>query len=278
MLLEENRDFYRVWFEYLIRTPAYLRWADWMDRIRLGQNPPDYDEDDLFFIGYGDWFGNERPGDYPGGISFDGVYTRLGRQERIFTMLKKNAFSLSAELAFYGREKLEMGRKKLGRKKLGRSLTYQREEALLEQANRDTLERWETREREYSEGLNKYRYRSKPPGVNWGPKISATLKRRLNYYHLAEVCGVSRHEIIMDDYIFTFDLPFGHDFFSSAEREIDSFRYWKDGHANRDPRHFLSEEIAEARKVIAAVESGWFPAPPPPFKNCTTEKPPGKFP
>ena len=273
MLLEENRDFYRVWFEYLIRTPAYLRWADWMDRSRLGENPPLYDEDDSFFLGYGDWFGNERPGDYPGGISFDGVYSRLERQDRIFTMLENNAFSPAAELARSARVSLEMKREELGR-----ALTWQEEEALFEQVNRDTLERWKTREREYSESFKEYRYRSKPPGVNWGPARSATLKRRLNYYHLAEVCGVSRHEIIMEDYIFTFDLPFVHDFSSSVEREIDSFRYWKDGHANRDPRHFLSEEIAEARKVIAAVESGWFPAPPPPFKNCTTEKLPGKFP
>lgn len=270
MTLEEERDFYRVWFEYLIRTPAYLRWADWMNRTYSGEYLPFPAELDTFSIGYGAWLKSDRPWE----ISFDKVYSRAVYRKGLIAEAEENAFSPAAELARSARESLEMEREELGR-----SLTWQEEEALLEQANRAALEDRETRDREYSEGFKKYRYRFKPPGVNWGPVLSATLKRRLTYYHLAEVCGLFRDEIVMADDLPLIDLPFGPGPFSPDPKEIDFFRYWKRGHACRDPRHFLSEEITEARKTIAAVETGWFPAPPPPrFKNSSTAKPARKIP
>jgi len=264
MTLEEDRDFYRVWFEYLIRTPSYLRWADWMERTYSGEYLPFPAELDAFSIGYGAWFEHDRPWE----ISFDRIFSRVLYRKRLITEAENNAFLPAAELARSARESLEMEREELGR-----ALDWQEEEALLEQVNRDTLAEREIREREYLEGFRKYRYRSKPPRVNWGAALSGTLKRRLNYHHLAETCGFTRDEIVMADDLPIIDLPFGPGPFSPTPKEIDFFRYWKRGHASRDPRHFLSEEIAEARKVIAAVEAGWFPAPPPPFRNSSTGKP-----
>ena len=270
MTLEEERDFYHVWFEYLIRTPSFLRWADWKERICSGENIPWPTDLSPFLLGYGAWFNH----DYPWEISFDRVYSRVIYRKRLIEERNKKAFTPSGEIAWYARQALEVEREELGR-----SLSWKEDEEIIERVARETLERREIHEKEYEKGSKKYRYRSKPPGVNWGPVLSATLKRRLTYYLLAEVCGLSRGEIVMADYLPAFPAPFGLGPFSPNPREIDFFRYWKKGHADcRDPRHFLSEEIAEARKVIAAVEKGWFPAPPPLFRNSRTVNPPAKFP
>lgn len=262
MTQDEERDFWKVWFEYLIRTPAYLRWADWMDRTYSGEYIRWPVELDAFSFGYDAWLKH----DLPHQVYFDRVYYRLLHRQRMIAEAEKNGFTLASESARNAREALEWEREELGR-----ALTWKEEEALLEQVNRDTLAERETREREYREGFKRYRYRSKPPGVNWGPVLSGTLKRRLTYYHLHEICGFSRDEIILADDLPFVALPFGPGPFSPDPKEIDFFRYWKRGHASRDPRHFLSEEIAEARKVIAAVEAGWFPTPPPPFKKSSTK-------
>jgi len=287
MTLEEERDFYRVWFEYLTRTPAYLRWADWMERTYSGENIPWPADLHAFSVGYDGWFKHDLPWE----VSFDKVYSRITFRNRMIAKLNQHAFTPSEDIASNSSHCLENEREELGR-----ALTFQEEKAIIEKAARETLAERTTREKEYKESFKKYHYRSKPPGLNWGSVLSATLKRRLTYYHLQEIVGLSRDEIIRADDPISQNipilnrpanispppfglvpfgpLPFGRGpFLSNPTKEIDFFRYWKRGYAKRDPRHFLSEEIAEARNVIAAVEAGWFPAPPPPFKNSTMENP-----
>jgi hypothetical protein len=260
-----DEDFYRVWFEYLIRTPLFRRLYDWNERIYDGEQIPFPAELDAFSRGYSRWFKYDRPWE----VTFDRCYSRLKHREGVLKEVAALAFTPAQEIAWHSRQELQSEREDLGR-----GLTWQEEQAIIEKTAEAVLSDREKREKKFQSEFAAYRYKAKPPGFNKGPSLLATLKRRLNYYYLEEICNFTRSEIIFNDNLelgpapLDFYLPFGPGPFTDKPREIDYFRYWKQGNgAQRDPRHFLSEEITEARKVIAAVEDGWFPAIPSSFNN-----------
>jgi hypothetical protein len=260
-----DKDFYRVWFEYLIRTPRYRRFAEWQERIYDGEQIPLPAELEAFSRGYSRWFKYDRPWE----VTFDRCFSRMQHRERV--LKEFIPFTPAKEIAWYSRQELQSEREDLGR-----GLAWQEEQAIIEKTAEAVLFDREKREEKFQSNFAAYRYKAKPQSLNWGVVLSATLKRRLTYYHLEKISGLTRDEIIFGafttDNVPTGYLPFGTGpFVGRAEpKEIDSFRYWKQGNgAHRNPSHFLSEEIAEALKVIAAVEEGWFPAIPSSFNNPT---------
>ena len=260
--MEEEKDFYLVWFEYLILTPRYRRLAEWQERIYDGEQIPFPAELDAFSRGYSRWFKYDRPWE----VTFERCYSRIQHRKRVLKEVEPLAFTPAQEIAWHLRHELEYEREDLGR-----GLTWQEEQAIIEKTAEAVLSDREKREKKFQSDFAAYRYKAEPPGRNKG---TATLKRRLNYYYLEEIRNLTRTEIILKDDLelgpapLDHYLPFGPGPFTDKPREIDFFRYWKQGNcAHRDPRHFLSEELAEARKVIAAVEEGWFPAIPSSFNH-----------
>lgn len=270
-LTNKDKDFYRVWFEYLIRTPAYLHYDAWMERIYAGEDVPWPKDLDRFCSGYGEWWNHDRPWEF----TFDRCWWRLKHRQRMSQQAEQNAFTPAAEIGWYARQELAFEREDAAR-----ALTFEEEGAIVERVADFVLNDRHERETAWRNGFRDYRYKGKPAGVKAGSHRLAVLKRRLTYYHLEKILGFSRERIIRGE-IGEIELaglpfpelagpPFGNGSFSpdstAPQKTVEVFRYWLSlpGLPGwQDPPAFLSEEVSEAGKVIRAVEDGWFPAPPP---------------
>ena len=257
-------DAYRVWFEYLIRTPLFKKWYEHDERINNGEDLSTPDDVYSFWNGYGVWFNH----DWPWEVYFPRCYTRL---QHHFRETRNNygydfesRCSLAREISYT--VATELGEEEID---LGRQLTEKEKEYIIERFTEQVITERENRNLERLKSdkyLAKYRYKTKPPNVSLGNRMLGTLKRRLNYYNLEIIAGLSRNDIIFGEIPHENKdlLPFGKGPFVENPRARDHFQYWKLSNLSDrpDPRHFLSEEIAEAKKTIAAVEAGWFPSVP----------------
>lgn len=260
MALDE--EFYRVWFEYLIRTPAFKKWEANDEIISKGKCPPRLPGDIYnFWAGYSDyWFGNN----YSWEITFNRCFSRLERSFRFRERYEKSggSFTLAEEIAFEVSSLLEL--KEEG---LTLELTEKGVQEIIRETVDSVMQNRKEREERSSKELPAFRYKAKPPRVNLGATTIGVLKRRLTYYHLEVFLGLSRDEIFFGDFsgpISQALLPFGSGPFKNNPGTRDYFQYWKNTKLRSppDPRAFLCEEIAEAKKTITAVEAGWFPSVP----------------
>jgi len=274
-----EKDCWRVWFEYLIRTPSYLKYCDYMEKIFKGKDVPFPKELEAFVFGYSNWWNH----DWPHEFNFEKAYWRLRRwqaqKHKADDCFNNDSFIknyLAEEISREASNSLNFVRE---RKKT--SLLLSQEERIIQISAKRVLNNAPARIKEWREtGFGSFRYKGIVLDTKIGPSILAVLKRRLTYYHLESILGFTRNNILRGELgihglPLGASLPFGPGPFLPTladgdfkPKQIDYFLYWRpegncpgfDGF--REPAAFVSEEISEARKTISFVESGWFPRPP----------------
>lgn len=284
--ISTSEEVYRVWFEYLIRTP------NWREAVAREEWPEDFPEPrspelDRHIDGYGDWWG-WRVGD----LDFDHFWRRWQMRQREREVHDKNAFTLAEWIAWENSRALE------AEEEDGPLSFLEREEVIRQISEHILQENQKIIERRQSFENIRYRF----PYCVLNEKKLARHKRRLTLYQLHEIDKIPYPDILCGRLRQIGPLPFGLGPFTPDNREKRIWDHYrlihepirreneqyllkkllsslffspalslkKSAALNVFPKSdeydkiigWLKEEVFEAGQTIKSVQEGWFPRMP----------------